>query len=191
SVEEVAAAQAAGIQVVVTDHHQPGERLPDCPIVHPIVCGYPFEGICAAGVAYKLATALCDAAGRGAVETVGGCRHPTDRHLDLVALATVADMVPLVGENRRLVREGLRLLRRSPRVGIRALMAASGVDPETVDEGALGFRLGPRINAAGRLYRADAGVELMLTNDPGRAAAIAQELDRANAERRWAEQQVI
>jgi len=191
SVEEVAAARAAGIEVVVTDHHLPGDTLPDCPIIHPVVSEYPFEGLCAAGVAYKLATALSDAAGRGATETVGGRRHPTDSDLDLVALATVADMVPLVGENRRLVREGLRLLREGPRVGLRALMTVALVDPETVDAGALGFRLAPRINAAGRLYRADAGVELMLTADPDRAAAIAAELDRANAERRQAEQTVI
>jgi single-stranded-DNA-specific exonuclease len=191
SAEEVAAARAAGIKVVVTDHHRPGERLPDCPIIHPVVSDYPFEGLCAAGVAHKLATALCDAAERGAVETVGGRRHPADAHLDLVALATVADMVPLVGENRRLVREGLRLFRDSPRVGLRALMAAASVDPETVDAGALGFRLAPRINAAGRLYRADAGVELMLTDDVDRAAAIAAELDRANAERRWAERKAV
>jgi single-stranded-DNA-specific exonuclease len=191
SVEEVAAAQAAGMKVVVSDHHLPGERLPDCPIVHPIVSEYPFEGLCAAGVAHKLAIALSDAAGRGAVETVGGRRHPCDRDLDLVALATVADMVPLVGENRRLVREGLRLMRDRPRTGLRALMAASAVDPEAVDAAALGFRLAPRINAAGRLYRADAGVELMLTDDPERAAAIAAELDRANVERRWAEQKVV
>jgi single-stranded-DNA-specific exonuclease len=201
SVEEVAAARAAGIEVVVTDHHLPGERLPDCPIVHPVVSDYPFEGLCAAGVAYKLATALWDTAGRGAKETVGGrrdargrnsaTRDPLVRDLDLVALATVADMVPLVGENRRLVREGLRALRDAPRVGLRALMAAAAVDPQTVDEGGIGFRLAPRINAAGRLYRADAGVELMLTTDPDRAGAIAAELDKANSERRWAEQQVV
>src|SRR5215208_1276309 len=128
SVEEVAAAQAAGIQVIVTDHHLPGEQLPDCPIIHPVVSEYPFEGLCAAGVAHKLAIALCDAAGRGAVETVSGRRHPCDRDLDLVALATVADMVPLVGENRRLVREGLALMRDGARTGLRALMAASAVD---------------------------------------------------------------
>jgi single-stranded-DNA-specific exonuclease len=191
SVDEVAAARSAGMEVVVTDHHLPGERLPDCPIVHPVVSEYPFEGLCAAGVAHKLAIALCDAAGRGAVETVGGRRHMCDRNLDLVALATVADMVPLVGENRRLVREGLRVLRDGPRVGLRALMAAASVDPESVDAGALGFRLAPRINAAGRLYRADAGVELMLTEDADRAAQIAEELDRANGERRWAEQKVV
>jgi single-stranded-DNA-specific exonuclease len=191
SIEEVAAARAAGIDVVVTDHHLPGDQLPDCPIVHPIVSEYPFEGLCAAGVAHKLAIALCDTAGKGAVETVGGRRHTCDRDLDLVALATVADMVPLVGENRRLVREGLRVLRDSPRVGLRALMAAASVDPESVDAGALGFRLAPRINAAGRLYRADAGVELMLTEDADRAAQIAEELDRANGERRWTERKVV
>jgi single-stranded-DNA-specific exonuclease len=191
SVEEVAAARAAGIEVVVTDHHLPGEQLPDCPIVHPIVSDYPFEGLCGTGVAHKLAIALCDAAGRGAVETVAGRRHPCDRNLDLVALATVADMVPLVGENRRLVRDGLRLFRDSPRPGLRALMAAASVDPEAVDASALGFRLGPRINAAGRLYRADAGVELMLTGDADRATQIAEELDRANAERRSAEREVV
>ena len=100
-------------------------------------------------------------------------------------------MVPLVGENRRLVREGLRLLRDGPRVGLRALMVVASVDPETIDAGTIGFRLAPRINAAGRLYRADAGVELMLTEDADRAAQIAEELDRANAERRWAEQKVV
>src|SRR4029453_5710821 len=149
-----AAARGGGIDVVVPHHPLPGEQLPDCPIVHPVVSEYPFEGLCAAGVAHKLATALCDAAGQGAVETVGGRRHPTDADLDLVALATVADMVPLVGENRPLVRGGRRLLRDSPRVGLRALMAASAVDPGTIDAGALGFRLAPRINAVGRLYRA-------------------------------------
>jgi single-stranded-DNA-specific exonuclease len=181
STEEVAAARSAGMRVLVTDHHQPPERLPECPILHPLVSAYPFGGLCGTGVAHKLAQALRrDSSPEG-----------EEDDLELVALATVADMVPLVGENRRLVREGLRALRRGGRPGLRALMAASRVDPATVDEGALGFRLAPRINAAGRLYRADAGVELLLTDDPERAGQIAAELDRANSERREAERRAI
>jgi single-stranded-DNA-specific exonuclease len=193
SAEEVRALGRSGIEVVVTDHHQPpaAAELPECTILHPAVSSYPFEGLCAAGVAQKLATALRTAAGERRVETVGGNRGPGERDLDLVALATVADLVPLVGENRRLVREGLLRLRGEARPGLRALMAAAAVDPATVNEEALAFRLAPRINAAGRLYRADAGVELMLTEDPERATQIAAELDRANAERRQAERQVV
>jgi single-stranded-DNA-specific exonuclease len=178
SVAEVRAARQAGIDVVVTDHHQPGEELPDCPILHPALSGYPFAELCATGVAYKLAAALHGAA---AVE----------RELDLVALATVADLVPLRGENRALVRRGLVEARRAARPGLRALMAAASVVPERLDEGDFAFRLGPRINAAGRLYRADAGVELMLTSDEGRASEIAAELDRANHERRAVEREVV
>jgi single-stranded-DNA-specific exonuclease len=191
SADEVGTLRRAGIEVLVTDHHQPPPALPDCTILHPLVSAYPFEGLCAAGVAQKLATALRIAAGERRVETVGGGRGPGDRDLDLVALATVADLVPLVGENRRLVREGLLRLRTEPRLGLRALMAAAAVDPATVDEEALGFRLAPRINAAGRLYRADAGVELMLTGDPERATQIAAELNSANEERRRTEHQVV
>jgi single-stranded-DNA-specific exonuclease len=111
--------------------------------------------------------------------------------LDLVALATVADLVPLQGENRTLVRRGLAVARRASRPGLRALCAAASVAPERLDEGDLAFRLGPRINAAGRLYRADAGVELMLTSDEARATAIASELNSANGERRTAEREVV
>ena len=178
SVAEVAAARARGIAAVVTDHHQPGEELPDCPIVHPIVSGYPYEHLCAAGVAHKLAAALAGA-------------ERAERDLDLVALATVADMVPLTGENRSLVRRGLEQARRGARPGLRALMAVAQVAPERLDEGALGFRLAPRINAAGRLYRADGAVELFLTDDEERAALIAAELDRLNQERRQTEAEVL
>jgi single-stranded-DNA-specific exonuclease len=108
----------------------------------------------------------------------------------LVALATVADVVPLVGENRSLVRRGLAEVRRARRPGIRALLEAAKCEPTQVDEGDLAFRLAPRINAAGRLYRADAGVELFLTEDEGRAAEIAVELSRANGERRATEREV-
>ena len=182
SAEEIDAILAAGIKVVVTDHHQPGDRLPACPIVHPIVGEYPFEGLCGAAVAAKLAQSL--------ERELGGDEGAELPDVDLVALATVADLVPLVGENRHLVRQGLARIRRSPRPGLLALMAISKVDPERIDEGDIAFRLGPRLNAAGRLYRADAGVELMLTDDPARATAIAAELDAANHERRDTERAV-
>ena len=181
SAEEVAAARAAGMDVLVTDHHEPPEQLPGCPVLHPVVSGYPFKALCGTGVAHKLASGL---------RAVAGAAGEAE-DLDLVALATVADMVPLIGENRRLVREGLLTLRRGARPGLRALIAAARLDSTTIDEGGLSFGLAPRINAAGRLYRADAGVELMLTEDPERADQIAAELDRANSERRATEREVI
>ncbi|MGZ8622240.1 MAG: single-stranded-DNA-specific exonuclease RecJ, partial [Solirubrobacterales bacterium] len=179
--EEVEAAKEAGIEVIVTDHHSPPERLPDCPILHPVVSGYPFTELCATAVAYKLSERL---------RREGGLEEClADRQL--VALATVADMVPLVGENRRLVREGIAEARRGACLGLRALIAVSHTDATRLDAGDLGFRIAPRINAAGRLYRADAGVELMLTGDGARAAQIAAELDRANFERRAVERQAL
>jgi single-stranded-DNA-specific exonuclease len=177
SVAEVDAAKAAGLEVIVTDHHQPGDQLPACPILHPAIDGYPFAELCGTGVAYKLSIAL-----RGA--------EAAATELDLVALATVADLVPLRGENRSLVRRGLEVARQARRPGIRALLASSSLAPERLDEGDFAFRLGPRINAAGRLYRADAGVELMLTADQARADEIAAELERANNERRMVEREV-
>jgi len=185
AVDEVAAATAAGIDVVVTDHHSPRAdgALPDAPIVHPAVCGYPCVDLCAAGVAYKLAVALLAAAGEDP--------SAADAQFDLVALATIADCVPLRGENRRLVRAGLRALATTKRPGLRALMKVSRADPARVDARAVGFRLAPRINAAGRLERADAGLELLLTRDDARAAQIADELDRLNAERRHTETRIL
>jgi single-stranded-DNA-specific exonuclease len=185
AVDEVAAARAAGIDVVVTDHHSPRADgvLPDAPIVHPAVCGYPCVDLCAAGVAYKLAAALLAAAGRDP--------RQADVNLDLVALATIADCVPLRGENRRLVRAGLRALAATKRPGLRALMKVSRADPARIDARAVGFRLAPRINAAGRLERADAGLELLLTTDDERAAQIADELDRLNSERRHTETRIL
>ncbi|HVW19194.1 MAG TPA: single-stranded-DNA-specific exonuclease RecJ, partial [Solirubrobacteraceae bacterium] len=185
AVDEVAAARAAGIDVVVTDHHAPRADglLPDAPIVHPRVGGYPCADLCATAVAWMLARALLRAAGRDPAEA--------DVDLDLVALATVADCVPLAGENRRLVREGLRALAATRRPGLRALMAVARADPSSVDARTCGFRLAPRINAAGRLHRADAGLELLLTQDAERAAAIARELDDANAQRRHVETRML
>jgi len=185
AVEEVAAARIAGLDVVVTDHHSPRAdgRLPDAPIVHPGVGGYPCPELCAAGVAHMLARALLDGAGMDPADA--------DADLDLVALATVADCVPLVGENRRLVREGLRALASTRKPGLQALMEVARVDPSGLDAGAIGFRLAPRINAAGRLHRADAGLELLLTADAQRARAVAAELDSINAERRDVETRIL
>ena len=131
AVDEVAAARAAGMDVVVSDHHAPRAdgALPDCPIVHPALCHYPCPTLCGTAVAYKLASAL-------------GARTAED-DLDLVALATVADLVPLADENRRLVREGLAALAATDKPGLRALMAVSRADPSALDTGTLGFRLAP------------------------------------------------
>ncbi len=178
AVEEIAAARKAGLEVVLTDHHAPRAdgRLPDCPIVHPAVCGYPSPDLCGTAVAHKLAEAL-------SATTVS-------EDLELVALATVADLMPLQGENRRLVREGIAALANTTRPGLRALMAVAQVDPSAIDARSLGFRLAPRINAAGRIRRADAGLELLLTDDPQRAREIAEELDAVNSERRAVEQRI-
>ncbi|HEY5317917.1 MAG TPA: DHH family phosphoesterase [Solirubrobacteraceae bacterium] len=179
AVEEVARARASGLEVIVTDHHSPRADgvLPDAPIVHPAVCGYPCRDLCGTAVAFKLAQAL------------GAPTAAAD--IELVALATVADVVPLRGENRRLVREGLRALASTAKPGLRALMAVAGVDPGELDASALGFRLAPRINAAGRIRRADAGLELLLTEDAARAEAVAAELAGANAERQAIEQRIL
>jgi single-stranded-DNA-specific exonuclease len=197
AVEEVGQAQDLGMEMIVTDHHQAGDELPDCPILHPEVSDYPFASLCGTAVAWKLACALREASGEGSPsQQRGGSVEPSpdasheDGDLDLVALATVADVVPLVGENRALVRRGLAEMRRTRRPGLRALMASAKCEPSRLDEGDLAFRLAPRINAAGRLYRADAGVELLLTEDEVRAEQIATELGRANSERRATEREV-
>jgi single-stranded-DNA-specific exonuclease len=184
AVDEVALARELGMEVLVTDHHAPRAdgALPAAPIVHPALSGYPCRDLCATAVAYKLAQAVFAAAGRDAREL----RHD----LDLVALATIADVVPLLGENRTLVRRGLRALASTAKPGLRALMAVAGVDPSKANERSVAFALAPRLNAAGRMYRADAGLELILTTDPLRAEQIARELDSANRERRDVETRI-
>jgi single-stranded-DNA-specific exonuclease len=184
AVEQVALAAAAGIDVVVSDHHAPRADglLPDAPIVHPALCAYPCVHLCATAVAAKFAQALRVAAG------LDGGERPEE--LELVAIATVADVVPLVGENRRLVRAGLRALASTARPGLRALMRVTQVDPLRLDERALAFRLAPRINAAGRLQRPDCALELLLTDDAERAGQLADELDHLNAERRHVETRI-
>jgi single-stranded-DNA-specific exonuclease len=188
AVEQVVQAQELGMEVIVTDHHQRDEVLPGCLILHPEVSNYPFTSLCGTAVAWKLACALREGAVVDGASPDAAAAAAAD--LDLVALATVADVVPLIGENRSLVKRGLAEMRRTKRVGLRALMEASKCEPTRLDEGDLAFRLAPRINAAGRLYRADAGVELLLTDDEERAKQIAAELGRANSERRATEREV-
>jgi single-stranded-DNA-specific exonuclease len=196
AVEPVELARALGVKVVITDHHavRPDGMLPRAPIVHPAICGYPCRELCATAVAYKLGQALVDAAtadrdgcARASGELSVQRRRHLERDLDLVALASIADVVPLLGENRALVRRGLRALASTCKPGLRALMEVSGVEAHRVDERSVGFALAPRLNAAGRLYRADAAIELILTEDPRRANEIARELDAANRERRQVE----
>jgi single-stranded-DNA-specific exonuclease len=184
AMEEVALASALGMQVVVTDHHAPRAdgALPAAPIVHPAVCAYPCAELCATAVAYKLAQALAQALGRDATEL--------EQELDLVALATIADLVPLRGENRTLARRGLRALAGTSKPGLRALMSEARVDSSRVNERSVAFALAPRLNAAGRMSRADAALELLLTTDPARAVQVAAELDRANRDRRVLERRI-
>lgn len=193
AVDEVALARELGMGVVVSDHHTPRAdgALPEAPIVHPAICGYPCTDLCAAAVAHKLAeVVIAAAAAAGADEgRVREAREQLAGDLDLVALATIADLVPLLGENRRLAREGLRALARTTKPGLRALCAVAGLGGAP-GEREVAFALAPRLNAAGRLYRADAALELLLTADAERAARVAEELDRANRERRRVELEI-
>ena len=177
AVEEVAHAKELGLDVVVTDHHRPGKTLPDCPVVATRPSDYPFPELCGTGVVYKLAQAL------GAADL--------DRRLDLVALATVADVVPLLDENRGLVAAGLKRLAVTSNPGLRALMKAARVDPATVEAGAIGFRLAPRINAAGRLGHPGTALELLLTDDPKKADRLAGELETLNRDRQAVEDGIL
>ncbi len=177
---EVEQARALGVDVIVTDHHRPAETLPRCPIVATRPSAYPFPDLCGTGVVAKLAQALL------------GADHPAiARHADLVALATIADVVPLVDENRALATTGLRGLSRTQKPGLRALMRVAGVDPATVDATAVGFRLAPRLNAAGRLGRPDVALHLVLTEDPREADLLANELETLNRDRQAVEERIL
>jgi single-stranded-DNA-specific exonuclease len=180
AVAEVEHAQSLGLEVVVTDHHRPADTFPACPVVAPLKGDYPFAGLCGTAVVWKLAQALL---GEG---------HPfLDRHLDVVALATVADVVPLVDENRGLALLGLRRLAQTQKPGLRALMRVSGVDPAAIDESSIGFRLAPRINASGRLCRPEAALALLLTEDEHEARRLAEELEGLNRERQAVEERIL
>ncbi len=185
SVDEIALAQSLGMDVIVTDHHLPGETLPPAlAILNPCRpdSGYPFSGLCSGGLAYKVASAYR--------AKYGSAESDPESHLDLVALATIADVAPLQEENRTMVRRGLRLLSRGARPGIRALKAAAGIDGEC-GVGTVGFTLAPRINAAGRLGDATDAVRLLLTEDDREAAELAGLLNRLNQERQRVEEGIV
>ncbi len=179
AVAEVEHARSLGLDVVITDHHRPTDVFPACPVVATLKGDYPFAGLCGTGVVWKLAQALL------------GPDHPfLERHLDIVALATVADVVPLVDENRALALLGLRRLAQTQKPGLRALMRVSGVDAAALDESSIGFRLAPRINASGRLCRPEAALALLLTEDAGEAKQLAEELETLNRERQAVEERI-
>jgi single-stranded-DNA-specific exonuclease len=192
---EVRAAAALGVDTVVVDHHTVPVELPAAAAIlnpHQGGCGYPSKDLAAVGVTFTLALAL-----RRALREAGrfGTARPEPNlkdALDLVALGTVADVVPLVGANRILVHWGLEVLGRSRRAGVRALKRVAGmVEGAPVSAGQIGFRLAPRINAAGRLDDAGRGVRLLLAEDSAQAAALAEELDRENQARQEIERRIL
>jgi len=182
SVREIAKLRSRNIDVVVLDHHEAGVGRPDCTALVNPKLGTEFHYLCSAGVAFKVAHALLKA---DRVEGVD-----LREYLDLVALATVADIVPLVGENRIFVSHGLRQMERTRWAGLAALKSVSGVvAPIRVSD--VGFRMGPRINAAGRLGPAAEALALLLTDDPREADRLAAGLDAHNRERQGVERQVV
>lgn len=192
SVAEADYCRESGMDLIITDHHTPGPTIPAAfAVINPLQpgCSAPFTKLAGVGIAFKLALAV-----RSALRNEGFFRNSPEpdlrEYLDLVALGTIADLVPLAGENRIIVRYGLKELATSRRAGITALKRVSAVKDEvsTVD---VGFRLAPRLNAAGRLDDAKRGVELLLTTDPERAAILADELDAANRERQEIEKEIL
>jgi single-stranded-DNA-specific exonuclease len=177
---------AAGVDVIVTDHHLPGAGLPPAfAVVNPRRpdCPSPDKDLAAVGVAYKLALALCAAA-----EAPPRLAHD---QLDLVALATIADVAPLRGENRVLVRYGLKLLAETPHPGLRALVRAAALDGKALTAGRVGFVLAPRLNAAGRIGDAKRGLALLLAESDAEANPIARELEELNRARQGLDQAVL
>ncbi|MEC4888986.1 MAG: single-stranded-DNA-specific exonuclease RecJ [Nitrospira sp.] len=182
---EIALAKELGMDVLVTDHHQTDEQMPPALAVmnpHRRDARYPFRGLCSGGLAYKVVDAYQQRFGPGAV--------PLESLLDLVALSTIADVVPLQDENRGFVRAGLQQLTRGSRCGIRALKQVAGITRDCSAE-TIGFKLGPRLNAAGRMDHAIKGVQLLTTESEAEARMLAQELDQLNRQRQELEAEIM
>ena len=184
SVQEIGELGGRGVDVIVLDHHEPKAALPECvAVVNPKSdAASPFHYLCSVGIAFKVCHAL--------LKTRPLPGFNLKSRLDLVALGTVADIVPLCGENRTLVQRGAIEIARSSRPGLKKLIEVSGVRPPILTED-IGYRLGPRLNAAGRLTTAEKSLQLLLTPDLSEAAALAEELDRQNRERQEVEKQIF
>ena len=183
SVTEIAEFKRRGVDVIVLDHHEPKSALPNCvAILNPKVTQCGMEYLCSVGVVFKLCHAL--------LKTRPLPGFDLKSKLDLVALATVADIVPLRGENRVLVQRGAIEIARTLRIGLRKLMQVAGVRAPILPED-IGYRLGPRLNAAGRLSTAEKSLRLLLTQDEGEAAVLAAELDQQNRERQQVETEIF
>ena len=174
----VALAKSLGLDVIVTDHHEPAEPLPDCPVVNPLLGGYPYPSLCGAGVAWKLVWAL-------------GGQDAAMARVDIAALATVADVVPLTGENRAIVRMGLEAINAAPRPGVAALIESAGLAGKPITSSSVAFQLAPRLNAGGRLGSAMRSYALVTAADSAAAGPLAAELEGENARRKQIEQQIL
>jgi len=184
ALHEAWSAREVGLDLVITDHHQPPRELPPAiAVIDPKTVSeeFPWSGLAGVGVAYKLAQA---------VNNLLGSSYDCRELLDLVALGTVADIVPLTGENRILVKEGVARLGSSKRPGLQALLEISGINTGKITTEQIGYGLAPRLNACGRLSRADLGVELLLTAEPERARELAQILDKENQSRQALESSI-
>ena len=195
AIEEADVAKKLGVDLIITDHHNPQSdgELPDAfALVHPRLPGskYPFGELCGAGVAYKLAWWLCVLAD-GSNKVSASKRELLLELLSFASLGTIADMVPLVGENRALTRFGLSRIQRSRFGGLRELVSASGLDGENIGADDVGFRLGPRLNACGRMGHAAEAVELFTTAKGKRAREIAEGLHRQNLDRQAEERRIV
>ena len=178
AVEEVKLSKELGLDVVVTDHHHAAESLPDCPVVNPRLHNYPFPYLAGVGVAAKL------------VQAMGGM-EALEPYLDIVAIGTVADIVSLTDENRALVKAGLTAINHSTRPGLLALMEVAGLRGKPLGSSSIGFALGPRINAGGRIGHSSRSVEMLCTNSIDLAREIASELERHNQIRQAQEQSIM
>jgi len=192
NIEEVALANDIGVDVIITDHHTIPEELPKAlAIIHPQVKGekYPFKYLAGGGVAFKLAQALLAHAKNdlSAKEKEGGEKWL----LDMVALSTVADMVPLLGENRTLLKYGLLVLKKTQRLGMKKLIEVANLDIDKVDTRAIGFSIAPRVNAAGRMDHANLAYYLMIEEDEAKATELAAELNQSNLDRQKLTERIV